>query len=473
MKKLCKDNKINILLILWGFGYFLIFVMFLFIKRLRLIYNDFALPPDNMFLSNYVLIILILLLGWYILFYYLFKNKIDKKFLRIIYIILGSVFVLLLFVEPLTSADIYNYIFSAKLFSFYKVNPYISTFNEFSNDALYSYTVLQWRDKVSPYGPIWMLFSKFIYILAKGNLNINIIIYRFLSLFIIILLGININTYLIKQKIEIGKRYLLLSLYYLNPLIIFEVFLNLHNDIYFSFFILLSILLLIKKNYLLSFIALWVSVLIKYISIILLPVYIIYTIKNKKSLKLFYIVPVLLLFTYISFYSFGPINLELFYGLVDQFRKTEQVYYFAPLAWLLFNILNGILKINILFSYFKYTILALFFISYNYLLIKYTLYKDNKDLLNNDNKLFLYILYFVFLYLLLASFWLQSWYLLWGLPLLFCIKNNYKYYLIIWITAWGLMAYYFTINGFIFATLVVILLIRIWQYLNKKILKLL
>lgn len=59
---------------------------------------------------------------------------------------------LLLFTQPATSIDIYDYLFRAHMADQYGVNIFVTPPNQFTNDPLFQHVA--WRNAVTAYGPI-------------------------------------------------------------------------------------------------------------------------------------------------------------------------------------------------------------------------------------------------------------------------------------------------------------------------------
>ena len=61
--------------------------------------------------------------------------------------------VVLLFVFPVTSVDLYDYMFRGRMLVRYEANTFITTPTDFKSDPLFWYTA--WRRSVTAYGPLW------------------------------------------------------------------------------------------------------------------------------------------------------------------------------------------------------------------------------------------------------------------------------------------------------------------------------
>src|SRR3989344_1683064 len=79
------------------------------------------------------------------------KKKINRKYLFAIILGVSGV---LFFSYNAFSYDLFNYIFDAKVFTFYFQNPYFHKAQDFPNDPMLSF--MHWTHRVYPYGPVWL-----------------------------------------------------------------------------------------------------------------------------------------------------------------------------------------------------------------------------------------------------------------------------------------------------------------------------
>jgi len=221
-------------------------------------------------LSTAIFALLVLLLfSFYIL---LLRKKFGWVQLRKIVILSTAV---LLFSYPAFSHDIFNYIFTAKIAFFYRENPYIVMPIEFGSDPNLAFT--RAANKVALYGPSWIALTILPHLLGFGNTVATIFSFKLLTTAFFI--GTVLLIYLITKNIYS------VTLFALNPLVTIETLVSSHNDIVMMFFALLAFYFLKRRIFIHSFLALLASILIKYATVALLPVfgYTVYlTIKKKK-----------------------------------------------------------------------------------------------------------------------------------------------------------------------------------------------
>lgn len=249
------------------------------------IYFNFFLNNDiSKFVSTSVFLILFILLT----IIYLVISKIkcfeNIKGIMIFIILIGIIFMVML---PWTSSDIFYYMGAGELDAKYNQNPYYITMREYyiqneqniDDDILLQGATNYWGDTTVVYGPIAQLFFKVCSFLSMQNITLALFIFKFLNLVIH-----TANSYLF-YKISGKKKFAIL--YGLNPFILIEAIGNVHNDVIILFFILLTLYFLLKrKNLLLSIVALALATGIKYFTILLLPVVILYYFRSEKRLSI-------------------------------------------------------------------------------------------------------------------------------------------------------------------------------------------
>jgi hypothetical protein len=135
----------------------------------------------------------------------------------------------LLFSYNALSHDVFNYIFNSKMILVYGANPYTATALDFPQDLWTRF--MHNTHTFAPYGYGWTVFSLVPFILGMGKFTLTWFIFRFFGVLGLILLFLG----LVFASEGILKRKLLtheLALLFLNPLILIEVVVNMHNDIW-------------------------------------------------------------------------------------------------------------------------------------------------------------------------------------------------------------------------------------------------
>ncbi len=231
-------------------------------------------------LSMYIYIgLLILLYGFY---FYFLKLSLEKKISKkTVWKILIASSAILVFSYNAFSYDLFNYIFDAKIFTHYHLNPYVHKALDFPGDPMLSF--MRWTHRVYPYGPIWLLLT-----VPLSFIGFNFFLPTFFMFKILMaasFLGSLCFIGKILQKTTPNKEIFGLVFFGLNPLVIIESLVSGHLDIVMVFFALWATHKLVEKKYALPFLLLALSTGIKFGTIFLLPIfiYILFLQKKKKS----------------------------------------------------------------------------------------------------------------------------------------------------------------------------------------------
>lgn len=126
---------------------------------------------------------------------------------------------ILLFSYPFLSHDFFNYIFDAKIFTYYHQNPYLKTPLDFPKDEWLRF--MHWVHRSYPYGPTFLPLTIIPSFFAAGKFILNYIFFKILFVWSY-LMGV---FYL--QKIEKKSAIIFAT----HPLIIIEGLVNAHNDL--------------------------------------------------------------------------------------------------------------------------------------------------------------------------------------------------------------------------------------------------
>jgi len=245
-------------------------------------YSGFAYKYRYEVSFFYLLILFIIFTSYLLLLKLISKKKIDFKNLR--FLIFITIAILFFSYPAMLSFDIFNYITTAKVLFFYHENPYIVMPIEFVGDPLLSFTHA--ANKIALYGPSWILITAIPYFAGIGNFLVTLFIFKlFISIFYL-------GTVFLIWKIS--KNLFSVSLFAVNPLVVIETLVSGHNDIVMMFFALLSFYILMKKrSIILALIFFMLSILIKYSTIFLFPIflYILWKTIRKRTIdwtKIFY-----------------------------------------------------------------------------------------------------------------------------------------------------------------------------------------
>lgn len=220
-----------------------------------------------------------ILTGLFLLYWHMLHlaSKGNISFNSVRYIIAVSV-VLGIFSYPAFSHDIFNYMFDARIVTTYGQNPYLSSAQDFPADLWVRF--MHWTHRTYPYGPLWLVLTIPISFMGMGKFVITLLLYK--MMFATFHMG---NVWLIGRiSTTLKSKHALLAMviYGMNPLVIIESLVSPHNEVVMAFFLLLSLYYLVVAKLasrgstnlnVLSIVMLMVSGAIKFITWILLPVF--------------------------------------------------------------------------------------------------------------------------------------------------------------------------------------------------------
>lgn len=194
-------------------------------------------------------------------------EQLCKKYIRVVLILVLIQGALFLFLDP-AGPDLYHHVLDGKMiiahpeYNSYEYGRYI-----FKGDNFYKNIV--WDNAPPKYGPLWKLTSAIPYLIFGENHTRNLLCMKLICF--IFFIG---NVFIVYKTsaIWIPKRQMLNTMLVLcNPMLIYWSAGDGRHDMVFTFFVLLGIYGLAKKSPGYAIIGTTMSILIKYISLLLLP----------------------------------------------------------------------------------------------------------------------------------------------------------------------------------------------------------
>jgi hypothetical protein len=134
----------------------------------------------------------------------------------------------LVWAYPATAVDVFGYIAHGRLLAVHHVNPFIFTPAEFPSDPIIPY--LAFPDEPSQYGPVWVLLNGALATLARGDLLGEVLLYKGVAA-LAHLAGAGL-VFSIARRLGAGLPRARASayLYLWNPMLLWEMIGNAHND---------------------------------------------------------------------------------------------------------------------------------------------------------------------------------------------------------------------------------------------------
>lgn len=142
----------------------------------------------------------------------------HKKLLKYFWFIVGCNSLLALLSYNFLSHDLFNYIFDAKILTYYHQNPYLMRPLDFPSDGML--TFMHWIHRTYPYGPTFLFISLLPSFLSVGKLFIAFFTFKILWIIMYIYTSYFLYKYNKASAVFFATQ----------PLIIFEGLINVHND---------------------------------------------------------------------------------------------------------------------------------------------------------------------------------------------------------------------------------------------------
>jgi hypothetical protein len=183
----------------------------------------------------------------------------------------GAVFCLeLVWAYPATAADVFGYIAHGRMLALHHANPFVLAPIEFPGDPIVRY--LAFPREPSQYGPVWVLLGGGIALVAHGNLLVEIVLYKAVAA-LAQLAGAGV-VFAIATRLGADRPRASASayLYLWNPMLLWEMVGNAHNDGVMMLLGLCAVWLFVARVDLLVLPALVVGGLIKVPVVLMAPV---------------------------------------------------------------------------------------------------------------------------------------------------------------------------------------------------------
>jgi hypothetical protein len=167
------------------------------------------------------------------------------------------------------SYDLFNYVFDAKILTFYHLNPYNYKALDFPNDPMLGF--MHWTHRLYPYGPAWLAITLPVSILGFQKLVLTLLLFKAL-----IIAGYFMccwSIFQIFKKIEGKELVLPLVLFALNPLVLVEGLVSAHNDLLMMGVALVAVVFLLERKLWPAWLLLVLSIGLKFATGALLPIF--------------------------------------------------------------------------------------------------------------------------------------------------------------------------------------------------------
>lgn len=211
-------------------------------------------------------LLLISLFGFY---FWALKLAVEKRLTNVSVKWLIAVTGILIFAYPAFSHDLFNYMFDARVVTNYGLDPSFFKALDFPFDPWTRF--MRWTHRYYPYGPGWLLLTLIPSVLGMGKFVVTLFFFKLM--FLLFHLA---NIWLIGEIGEMWgkeKKIVAMMFYALNPLILIESLVSPHNETAMLTGVLLAVYFWSKKQAFRSAIFLIASIGIKYVSVVLTPIF--------------------------------------------------------------------------------------------------------------------------------------------------------------------------------------------------------
>jgi hypothetical protein len=210
-----------------------------------------------------------------LLFSYFFVIKKKRVITKEILIIITITIIILFITPPVFYTDVGVYLVAARNFIEFHIDPFAFSLNYVNDPWIAEIDNTYWMNAPSSYGPLFLLLTIPAVIFKIKSLLVSIYIYK------VIVFGAYLSSIYIFNKLAPKNSKGLWLLFALNPAILVSLLVDVHNDVFPMFFLLLSIYLLRTKRWNKGLLAFLASILVKFNTIIYLPIF--WFVKKKLS----------------------------------------------------------------------------------------------------------------------------------------------------------------------------------------------
>lgn len=186
------------------------------------------------------------------IFHYLFVRKYKNiSILRLVTVIV----VFLSISYPFLSHDLFNYIFDAKILTYYYQNPYTHRALDFPQDSWIRF--MHWTHRTYPYGPLFLLITIVPSFFGFGKFLLTFIFFKltFIAFYAIAVIFLS----------KVNKKWAIF--FATHPYVLVEGLVNTHNDLLGVALVIVGLVMMMNKKQVYGRLLIVLSVLVKYITL--------------------------------------------------------------------------------------------------------------------------------------------------------------------------------------------------------------
>ena len=191
---------------------------------------------------------------------------------RLIYLAPVIFSMILIWMQPVTTTDLYGYIARGYLFTHLHQNPMVSPAYKLPG----GYAVDR---PASPYGPAWLMVTAVFSWISGENLLLNMLLYKvFAALCVVAALWL---IDVLARRLYPERRLRIAALFGWSPLLLYESVAMGHNDIAMMVCVLAAFTLMLRGRPQLAFACLTLGALTKYVSAFFVPLWLVYELRHR------------------------------------------------------------------------------------------------------------------------------------------------------------------------------------------------
>ena len=229
--------------------------------------GDANIPPQKAFARFWINLIFLNLLLAYLLFFQ--KTNKIKIVTRSEWILFAAAGLFLCVLPPVFSGDLHEYLMRGRILGVYHENPYLVP-REYPGDPFYSLTTWVSLNKLPEnYGPVWACIEWIVPTIFRHSYFASIFFFK--ALLFSFLAGAVWFFDRICREMSPAHAHWLVPFFALNPNLINHTLIDGHNDIVMVFWSLGAFYFLLKNRYARAVAAATLAVLVKFTTVIFLP----------------------------------------------------------------------------------------------------------------------------------------------------------------------------------------------------------
>jgi alpha-1,6-mannosyltransferase len=178
---------------------------------------------------------------------------------------------IMIWMQPVTTTDLYGYVARGYLQVHFHANPMVTKASLLPGG-------LSVDRPEAPYGPVWLLITAAVALVAGENLFLNMLIFKIIAAVSAIAAFILVDW--LARRLYPARRLRILVLFGWSPLLLFETIGNGHNDIVMMVCVLGAFLCMLHGRARTAFMLLVLGALVKYVSAVFVPLWLVYELRH-------------------------------------------------------------------------------------------------------------------------------------------------------------------------------------------------